>query len=112
MFLDKIDDILTTVVFYHTNSMSNHLLQIKVDPSLKEKLQRIALSKGLNVTSYIKFTLVEAAENDGDLALTENGFTVKEERRLLQSIKEGEKEYKKGKLKTYRSMTEAFKTLG
>lgn len=91
--------------------MSANLLQIKVDPSLKEKLQRIALSKGLNVTSYIKLTLFEAAENDNDFALTENGFTIKEERRLLKSIKEGEKEYREGKLKPYRYMKEALNSL-
>lgn len=91
--------------------MSSHLLQIKVEPSLKEKLQRIALSKGLNVTSYIKMTLIEVTEQDADLALTENGFTVREERRLLRSIQEGEREYRKKNGKIYKSMKDALKSL-
>lgn len=91
--------------------MSSHLLQIKVEPTLKEKLQRIALSKGLNVTSYVKMTLVEAAENDSDFAITENGFTVREEKRLLKALREGEGEYREGNLPSYTSMTEALKSL-
>jgi antitoxin component of RelBE/YafQ-DinJ toxin-antitoxin module len=91
--------------------MSSHLLQIKVEPSLKEKLQRIALSKGLNMTSYIKMTLIEVSENDADLALTENGFTVREERRLLKSIKEVERVYPRGDGKIHRSMKDALKSL-
>lgn len=87
------------------------LLQIKVEPSLKEKLQRIALSKGLNVTSYIKMTLITASEEDADLALTENGFTIREEKRLLKSVQEGEAEYKKKKLKAAPSMSDALKSL-
>ena len=91
--------------------MSPVLIQIKVEPNLKDKLQRIALSKGLNVTSYIKMTLVEASENDADLALTENGFTAREEKRLLKSIQEGEKELIEGKIKGYSSMAVALKSL-
>lgn len=99
-------------IFYNANSMiSHHLLQIKIEPSLKEKLQRIAMSKGLNVTSYVKMTLILASEKDDDLILTENGFTVSEEKRLIKSIEEGNKEYKKGKLKEYKSALEAIKTL-
>lgn len=91
--------------------MASHLLQIKIEPSLKEKLQRIALSKGLNVTSYIKMTLIEISEKDADLALTENGFTVREERRLLKSLKEGEREYAEGSLKPFDVMEDALKSL-
>ena len=91
--------------------MKPHLLQVKVDPSLKEKLQRIALSKGLTVTSYIKMTLIEASENDSDFALTENGFTVREERRLLKSLREGEKEYEQGDLAVHGDMHNALKNL-
>lgn len=91
--------------------MSSHLLQIKIEPTLKQKLQRIALSKGLNITSYIKMTMMSAVAEDADLALTENGFTLGEERRLLKSITEGEKEYKKGKLKKFRSMKDALNSL-
>lgn len=91
--------------------MSSHLLQIKVEPSLKEKLQRIALSKGLNMTSYIKMTLIEVSEQDADLALTENGFTVREERRLLKSIEEGERAYRRGEGEIHRSMKDALDSL-
>jgi len=91
--------------------MSTHLIQLKIDLSLKEKLQRVAISKGLTVTSYIKMTLTEATENDRDFALTENGFTEREERRLLASIREGQEEYKKGNLEAYNSMEQALKNL-
>lgn len=91
--------------------MLHKLLQIKIEPFLKDKITRIALSKGLNVSSYVKMILVEAAEEDEDFALTNNGFTVKEERRLFQSLREGEKLYKKGKLPAYGSMGKALKSL-
>lgn len=91
--------------------MSAHLLQIKVDPSLKEKLQRIAMSKGLNLTSYIKMSLIEASDSEEDLVLTENGFTVREEKRLLRSIEEGEDELAANKLKSFSSMKAALKSL-
>lgn len=70
------------------------------------------MAKGLNVTSYVKMTLIQAAGQDEDLALTENGFTVREEKRLLKSIIEGEKEYKKNKSKKYDSMAKALKSIG
>lgn len=75
------------------------LLQVKLDTSLKEKLQRIALSKGLKVTSYVRMTLIEAAERDDDEALSENGFSVREEKRLAKSFVEAKKLMKAGKLK-------------
>ena len=82
-----------------------------MDPQLKVKIQRIALSKGLNVTSYIKMTLIHAAEEDSDFALTQNGFTVREEKRLLKSIDEGEKEVKGKKNKVYSKMADALSSL-
>lgn len=91
--------------------MASNLLQIKVDPSLKAKLQRVALSKGLNMTSYIKMTLIAVSDQDEDLVLTENGFTLREERRLLKSIREGEREYKEKKLESYNSMEDALSSL-
>ncbi len=91
--------------------MSSQLLQIKIEPTLKQKLQRIAISKGLNITSYIKMTMIDAVAKDADWTLTENGFTVREERRLLKSVAEGEKEYKKGKLKKFGSMRDAINSL-
>ena len=91
--------------------MSSQLLQIKIEPTLKEKLQRIAISKGLNITSYIKMTMIDAVAKDADWTLTENGFTVSEERRLLKSVVEGEKELKKGKLKKFNSMQDALNSL-
>lgn len=97
--------------YYNILITMSTLLQIKMEQSLKEKLQRVAMSKGLNLTSYIKMTLIEATENDSDTALTENGFTVREERRLLKSIQEGEKELHEGKLKTYSNIDDALQSL-
>ncbi|EKD93385.1 MAG: hypothetical protein ACD_28C00158G0002 [uncultured bacterium] len=90
---------------------SSSLIQIKVDPSLKEKLKRIALSKGLNVTSYIKMSLIQFSEQEEHLALTENGFTQQEESRIYASIQAGEKLYKSGHLKMETAMAGALKTL-
>lgn len=92
--------------------MAAHLIQVKVEPVLKEKLQRIALSKGLNVTAYIKMTLFDVCARDDELALTENGFTAKEEKRILKSIKEGEKEYSEnGSKEKHSSMNSVLNSL-
>lgn len=87
------------------------LIQIKIDPSLKDKIKRIALSKGLNVTSYIKMTLIQNANREEQLALSENGFTEEEEWRLLRSIQAGEKAYQEKKMKAYSSMQDALESL-
>lgn len=92
-------------------SSSSALIQIKVDPSLKEKLKRIALSKGLNVTSYIKMNLIQMSEQDEHAALTDNGFTEQEESRLMEAIAIGEKAYKWDKIKQYSSMHDALESL-
>lgn len=91
--------------------MSSKLLQIKVEPLLKEKVKRIALAKGLNITSYIKMVVIEASEREDQRALTENGFMAGEEKRLAESVKEGRKFIKEGKLKSYKSMKEALRSL-
>lgn len=91
--------------------MQTSLIQIKVDPTLKDKLKRIALAKGLNITSYIKMTLIHEMEEEEAFELSENGFTFQEEQRLLKSIQKGEKAYRERKLKAYTSMEEALESL-
>lgn len=91
--------------------MATKLIQIKMDSSLKEKLQRVALSKGLNMTSYIKMTLIVASEEEEDSLITENGFSVAEEKRLIKSVQKGEEEYKNEKNGRFRTMKEALTDL-
>lgn len=84
------------------------MVQVRMEQALKEKLKRIALAKGLNVTSYIKMTLIEAAEREDAYAMGENGFILKEEKRLLESIRKGEKAYAEDKLEIFDSMESAM----
>ena len=71
-----------------------------------EKIKRIAESKGLNMSAFIKMVIVEKIkEEDLDL-LGENGFSESEEKRILESISKFNKKKKSGKLKSAKSAEE------
>ena len=91
--------------------MSQNLLQIKVEAALKEKLQRVARLKGLNLSNYIRMVLIDSARKEAQYELTENGFTKQEEASILTSIKAGEDEIQGKTTQSYDSVTEAIQSL-
>jgi len=82
------------------------LVQISFAENLVEKIKRIAESKGLNMSAFIKMVLVEKVkEEDRDL-LGENGFSEKEEERILKSISRFNEKKEKGELKRAKNAEE------
>lgn len=79
--------------------MSSKLLQVKVDPALKQDLDDVAHYKGIPVTSFIKLTLTEVVRKEKKEMLTTNGLTEAEELEILRREKESLAEYKKRKSK-------------
>lgn len=79
--------------------MSAKLLQVKVDPALKQDLDDVAGYKGIPVTSFIKLTLTEVVRKEKKEMLTANGLTEAEELEILRREKEFLAEYKKRKSK-------------
>lgn len=77
--------------------MSSHLLQLKVDPSLKKDLSDIAEYKGIPVTSYIKLTLTAVVRKEKKEMFTSNGLTEAEELEILKREKQALAELKKRK---------------
>ncbi len=61
------------------------LLQVALNETLLDKLKRVAKSKGVNTSAYVKFVLVQNIQAEDENMLTENGFNLKEEERLLNS---------------------------
>ena len=70
--------------------MNSTLLQLKIDPKLKEVLKMIADYKGISVGSLAKMFLKETARQEQLKMLTENGMTVEEEMEILRISKEAE----------------------
>lgn len=79
--------------------MDSKLLQVKVDPALKQDLDDVAHYKGIPVTSFIKLTLTEVVRKEKKEMLTTNGLTEAEELEILRREKESLIEYKKRKPK-------------
>lgn len=79
--------------------MSAKLLQVKIDPALKQDLDDVAGYKGIPVTSFIKLTLTEVVRKEKKEMLTANGLTEAEELEILRREKEFLAEYKKRKSK-------------
>jgi len=79
--------------------MGTKLLQVKVDPVLKQDLDDVAQYKGIPVTSFIKLTLTEVVRKEKKEMFTANGLTEAEELEILRRDKEFLAEYKKRKIK-------------
>lgn len=79
--------------------MGTKLLQVRVDPVLKQDLDEVAHYKGIPVTSFIKLTLTEVIRKEKKEMFTMNGLTEAEELEILRREKEFYAEHKKRKLK-------------
>jgi antitoxin component of RelBE/YafQ-DinJ toxin-antitoxin module len=80
--------------------MAPQLLQVKIDPLLKDDLKDIAEYKGIPVTAYVKMTLKEAVRKEKRQIFSENGLTEEQEFEILKRGKELKEIYKKGKGKS------------
>lgn len=68
------------------------LLQVALNETLLDKLKRVAKSKGVNTSAYVKFILVQSIQAEDEYMLTENGFSEKEEKRMLNAWQNIQKE--------------------
>ena len=81
--------------------MNSALLQVKVDPALKEDLEGIAEYKGIPVSSLLKMILKEMVRKEKSHILTENGLTADQEIEILEREKESVQAYRQGRLKPF-----------
>ncbi len=75
------------------------MLQIPVNETFLSRLKKISSSQGRSPQDYAKVAILEKVRQEEKEALTGNGFTPKEERRLARSLMIARKERKEGKLK-------------
>ncbi len=94
------------------------LLGTRVPLPLKERLSRYCLSHGIKMSYFvaeaIKERLQEIKEDEQDIATCEKRlknpkFISQEEFKALKIIKEGNKEYRSGKLKPIKSLSDLDK---
>ena len=76
------------------------LIQIKTDKQFKQKLKKVALEYDLPVSSFIKVVVGDFMRNKRSHLLTENSFTIEEENRIIQGIKETNKLIESKKINT------------
>ena len=76
------------------------LLQIKVKEVFLDKLKRISSAYNMSVSAYVKYTLSKEMLENEKLEISENGFLVEEENRIINSAKETKKEQEKGLLQS------------
>lgn len=83
-------------------------LQVRIDPTLKKKAQKIAEQLGMDLSTSIKIFLIQMVrwESIPFEVRTENGFTLREEKKLLQDI-----EASKMHGKSYASANELFEDI-
>lgn len=78
--------------------MLSKLMQLKIDPTLKDDLDFIAEYKGIPVSALIKLTLKEAARKAKMEIYTANGLTRDQELEVLARDQEATQDYQSGKL--------------
>lgn len=61
-------------------------ISFKADDEFKKKLDRLAKHNGINLSAYIKLLLTKSVKKELN-EITENGFTVAEEMRMLEEEK-------------------------
>ncbi len=76
------------------------LIQIKTDKQFKQRLKKVALEYDLPVSSFIKVVVGDFMRNKRSHLLTENSFTIEEENRIIQGIKETNKLIESKKINT------------
>ncbi len=86
-------------------------MQVRLSDDLRERLERVAERLEMPLSTLIRTILASFAKKPEMVRLTENGFTVEEEDRILRSLKATEKAIEEGKVETFRSVDEALQSL-
>ena len=91
----------------------NTTLQVRIDSKMKKDVSKIFESLGLDLSSGIKmyFNQVLLKKGIPFRVLTENGYALEFEKKLLAQSRENERLLKAGKLKTYDSLEEMEKDI-
>ncbi len=89
----------------------DNIIQVRLPDNLKQKLAVIAGNMEVPVSTLIRMILASFSRQPNQVRLTQNGFTIDEEERILQSIAETEKAVKEKKAEVYKSIDEALETL-
>jgi addiction module RelB/DinJ family antitoxin len=92
--------------------MSN-TIQVRVDQKTKRSVTKIFAALGLDLSTGIKIYFQQVLREKGIPfpLVTENGFTPEQEKKLLAEVKKTRQLYAQGKLKTYKTWTEAKKAM-
>jgi addiction module RelB/DinJ family antitoxin len=88
--------------------MKKTMLSIKIDPKHKQEAKKTAEALGIPLGTIIN-ALLRQFVRDKEINLS---IPLKPSKYLIDSIKEGEKELKAGKLKSYKGVEELLKGLG
>ena len=88
-------------------------IQIRIDEPTKKSAQRILDKLGLDLSSAIKIYLKQITQTKGIPfpLITENGFTPAQEEELIKASNQTLRQYRAGKLKTYKTTKELFNDL-
>ncbi|GEM_PF-6513704 len=78
--------------------MSTALLQLKIEPSLRELLKELADYEGLSLTAYAKTKLKKIVREEKSKIFTENGLLPEQELEILVREREALEDYKKDRL--------------
>lgn len=91
----------------------NNTIQVRIDTKTKKAVAKIFEELGLDISTGVKIYFSQVLRQHGvPFALTtENGYTPKQEAKLLKIAKETERDYRKGKLKSFASVKEMRKDL-
>ncbi|MFH1946555.1 MAG: type II toxin-antitoxin system RelB/DinJ family antitoxin [Candidatus Magasanikbacteria bacterium] len=88
----------------------NDTVQLRVDSKTKKDVAKIFKSLGMDMSTGVKIYFQQVLNSQGIpfLVLTENGFTLQEERQILAESTKTQKLYKDGKRKAHTSVKEMF----
>lgn len=76
--------------------LMSKLFQIKIPDDQAVGVIRVATMLGLSPTTYIRASVLQKMRDDIEKLVTSNGFTVEEEARLVESIRESNQLLKTG----------------
>lgn len=94
-------------------STADAKINIRIDHNTKEQAKKTLEALGLDLSSGVKLFLksVITTQSIPFDVVTENGYTLREEQEMLNSVRELKEDLKNGKAKTYKSFEELMDSL-